>query len=166
MTFFTSIWSSNTCESDPTHSTMMEEDLGANGHLNDDDKDRFHMENPIENTITEAEEKLFEANPGLPAVVSISAEGPSSPPPLASRIEIGKVPVKKRRKTVRSFTSCKVFLLKPTGLKRKGQRNVKLFASDVTLYFPEIPIDRDILPQFMKDKLAEVPEDLETVPDG
>ncbi|EPS44924.1 hypothetical protein H072_1080 [Dactylellina haptotyla CBS 200.50] len=76
---------------------------------------------------------------------------PLSPAPMSP--EISKVATRKRRKT-RSFTPSKVFLLKAPATKRTDGKKNRIAASDVTIHFPKIHIDKG-LPEDMQERLIE-----------
>ncbi|KAK6337238.1 hypothetical protein TWF718_010019 [Orbilia javanica] len=76
---------------------------------------------------------------------------PMSPAPISP--EITKASSKRRRKT-RSFTASKVFLLKTPAAKRSDGKKGRMAASDVTIHFPKLHIDRGV-PEDMQDRLVE-----------
>ncbi|KAK6508041.1 hypothetical protein TWF481_006456 [Arthrobotrys musiformis] len=76
---------------------------------------------------------------------------PLSPGPISP--EITKVSSKRRRKT-RSFTPSKVFLLKSPAAKRSDGKKGRMAASDVTIHFPKLHIDKG-MPEDMQDRLVE-----------
>ncbi|KAK6526181.1 hypothetical protein TWF281_011216 [Arthrobotrys megalospora] len=76
---------------------------------------------------------------------------PMSPAPTSP--EITKVSSKRRRKT-RSFTPSKVFLLKTPAAKRSDGKKGRMAASDVTVHFPKLHIDKGV-PEDMQERLVE-----------
>ncbi|RVD89485.1 uncharacterized protein DFL_000490 [Arthrobotrys flagrans] len=73
--------------------------------------------------------------------------------PAPTSPEITKVSSKRRRKT-RSFTPSKVFLLKTPAAKRSDGKKGRMAASDVTIHFPKLHIDKGV-PEDVQDRLVE-----------
>ncbi|EWC46366.1 hypothetical protein DRE_04309 [Drechslerella stenobrocha 248] len=67
--------------------------------------------------------------------------------------EISKAPSRKRRRT-RSLPPSKVFLLRAPGVKRREGKKNRLAASDVTVHFPKIQIDKG-MPEDMQERLVD-----------
>ncbi|KAK6346504.1 hypothetical protein TWF696_006629 [Orbilia brochopaga] len=72
--------------------------------------------------------------------------GPASP-------EISKAPSRKRRRT-RTFPPSKVFILRAPAVKRTDGKKNRLAASDVTVHFPKLHIDKG-MPEDMQERLVE-----------
>ncbi|KAF3903046.1 hypothetical protein AA313_de0208282 [Arthrobotrys entomopaga] len=89
----------------------------------------------------------------------LSPISPKTIPP-----EITKATTKRRRRT-RSFTPSKVFLLKAPAAKRTEGKKNRLAASDVTVHFPKIHIDKGV-PEDMQERLVEASNAVDVDLDG
>jgi hypothetical protein len=91
-----------------------------------------------------------------PLSTSSAAAVPLPSSPLPGRSEITTVSLNmKRKKKARSFTPSKVFLLKAPSTKRTDGKKNSLAASDISVHFPKIHIDRD-MPGDILERLVEI----------
>ncbi|KAJ6256239.1 hypothetical protein Dda_9074 [Drechslerella dactyloides] len=73
--------------------------------------------------------------------------------PASASPEISKAPSRKRRRT-RTFPPSKVFILRAPAVKRTDGKKNRLAASDVTVHFPKLHIDKG-MPEDMQERLVE-----------
>ncbi|KAF3942412.1 hypothetical protein ABW19_dt0203169 [Dactylella cylindrospora] len=146
---FSGLWTSTPSKAD------QEEGRAENGQAKDKgpvvvvNGDEDHAAN--NDDVTQNEDRDRPLSTASAAAVPLPSSPSRSTPP-----EITKAPSNaKRRRKGRSFTPSKVFLMKATTTKRTDGKKYRMAASDVSVHFPKIHIDKGIQ-EDMQERLVEV----------
>ncbi|EGX43936.1 hypothetical protein AOL_s00210g383 [Orbilia oligospora ATCC 24927] len=144
MPLFSTFWTSAPAKSEEEKVEASEaKDKGPMIIVNAPSTENYHA---VEDTVGGTDRPLSTASLDATAIPLPMSPAPTSP-------EITKVSSKRRRKT-RSFTPSKVFLLKTQAAKRSDGKKGRMAASDVTIHFPKLHIDKG-MPEDMQDRLVE-----------
>ncbi|KAF3079186.1 hypothetical protein TWF102_002963 [Orbilia oligospora] len=145
MPLFSTFWTSAPAKSEEEETVEASEakDKGPMIIVNAPSTENYHA---VEDIVGGTDRPLSTASLDATAIPLPMSPAPTSP-------QITKVSSKRRRKT-RSFTPSKVFLLKTQAAKRSDGKKGRMAASDVTIHFPKLHIDKG-MPEDMQDRLVE-----------
>lgn len=81
-----------------------------------------------------------------------SATSSMSPLPINSKRNGSR----RSQRTSRQLKSSRVFIMSEPKDKRFDGRRAKNYLEDVSLHFPFMPMEKDLLPQYIEDKITEI----------
>ncbi|KAK6343760.1 hypothetical protein TWF730_011348 [Orbilia blumenaviensis] len=144
MPLFSTFWTSAPAKSEEEEGGREAKDKGPMIVVNAPSTENHHA---VDHTVQATDRPLSTASLDATTIPLPLSPAPNSP-------EITKVSSSRRRRKTRSFTPSKVFLLKSPAAKRSDGKKGRMAASDVTIHFPKLHIDKG-MPEDMQDRLVE-----------